>query len=242
MAPAFPRFGSLLALALVAGAAGCSSGELLLPEPPGGGENVALSKFDGDNQLGTVGELLPEPLIVSVRTARDLPAREREVEFVTMAGDVEIARDIAITDSQGNATIRCMLGTVPGDYVIRASLIDLEGEAQVQEFLAKARPGAPDTLSAISPVTQPGRRATPAATPPTVRVVDRFGNAVPEALVAWQVTAGQGEVSEALTRTVQDGSATVQWTLGNRIGVHKLTAAVEQPTVAPVTFTVTVLF
>jgi hypothetical protein len=72
--------------------------------------------------------------------------------------------------------------------------------------------------------------------------VDRFGNAVPEAVVAWQVTAGQGEVSEALTRTAPDGSATVGWTLGNRIGVHKLTAAVEQPTVAPVTFTVTVLF
>jgi hypothetical protein len=55
MAIASPRFSSLLALALLAGAAGCSSGELLLPEPPGGGENVALSKFDGDNQLGTVG-------------------------------------------------------------------------------------------------------------------------------------------------------------------------------------------
>ena len=242
MASISHRFSNLLSLIFVAGAAGCSSGELLLPEPPGGGENVALSKFHGDSQLGTVGELLPEPLIVSVRTARDLPAKEREVEFVTMAGDVEIARNIAITDSKGNATIRCMLGTIPGDYVIRAGLIDLEGEAQVQEFLAHARPGAPDTLSATSPASQPGRRATLAATPPTVRVVDRFGNAVPEAVVAWQVTAGQGEVSEALTRTAQDGSATVGWTLGNRIGVHKLTAAVEQPTVAPVTFTVTVLF
>jgi hypothetical protein len=218
MASISHRFSNLLSLIFVAGAAGCSSGELLLPEPPGGGENVALSKFHGDSQLGTVGELLPEPLIVSVRTARDLPAKEREVEFVTIAGDVEIARNIAITDSKGNATIRCMLGTIPGDYVIRASLTDLEGEAKVQEFLAQARPGAPDTLSATSPVSQP------------------------EAVVAWQVTAGQGEVSEALTRTAPDGSATVGWTLGNRIGVHKLTAAVEQPTVAPVTFTVTVLF
>ena len=92
----------------------------------------------------------------------------------------------------------------------------------------RLEPGAPDTLSATSPVTQPGRRSRPAASPPTVRVVDRFGNAVPDALVAWQVTAGQGEVSEPLTRTAQDGSATVEWTLGNRIGVQKLTAAVEQ--------------
>jgi hypothetical protein len=242
MATVLRRLGNSLAFIVVAGAAGCSGGELLLPEDPGGGDNVALSKFDGDNQLGTVGEQLPKPLIVSVRTARDLPAAEREVEFLTMTGDVEIARDTAITDSQGNASIRCMLGTVPGDYVIQAKLIDIEGDAPVQEFLALARAGAPDTLSATSAITQPGRRARPAATPPAVRVVDRFGNAVPDALVAWQVTAGQGEVSEALSRTAQDGSATVEWTLGNRIGVHKLTAAVEQPSVLPVTFTVTVLF
>jgi hypothetical protein len=233
---------ALLAFFLVAGASGCSTGELLLPEPPGGGENVALSKFEGDSQAGTVGETLPAPLIVSVRTARNLPAEEREVEFVTMAGDVEIARDTAITDSQGNATIHCVLGTIPGDYVIRASLIDLEGEAQIQEFIARASPGPPHTLSAASPLTQPGRRAWPAAKSPIVNVVDRFGNAVSEALVAWQVTTGEGQVSEALTRTAGDGSATVNWTLGNRTGVHKLMAAVEQPTVSPVIFTVTVLF
>jgi hypothetical protein len=245
MATALRPISSLLAFFIIAGASACSTGELLLPEPEGGGENVALSKFDGDNgdnQEGTVGETLPQPLIVSVRTASGRPAEEREVEFVTKAGDVEVARDTAITDSQGNAIVHCVLGTVPGEYVIRASLIDLEGEAQIQEFIARARPGPPHTLSATSPVTQPGRRARPAPISPIVNVVDRFGNAVPEALVAWQVTAGEGEVSETLTRTTLDGSATVDWTLGNRTGVHKLTAAVEQPTVSPVTFTVTVLF
>jgi hypothetical protein len=242
MATAPGRFNNFLSLLLVAGAAGCSSSELLLPEPPGGGENVALSKIDGDNQLGTVGELLPKALIVGVRTARDLPGVEREVEFLTMAGDLEIARDTAITDTQGNASIHCMLGTVPGDYVIQAKLIDVEGEVPAQEFVARAKPGAPATLSATGPVTQPGRRGQPAGKQPAVGIIDRFGNAVPDALVAWQVTAGQGQVSEALTRTTAEGTATVNWTLGNRSGVQKLTASVEQPAVAPVTFTATVLF
>jgi hypothetical protein len=236
------RLVNLLAFVLVTGTAGCASSELLLPEPPGGGDNVALSKYDGDNQQGIVGELLPKPLIVTVRTARDLPAQKREVEFVTIAGDVEIGRDTAITDSEGNASIHCMLGTVPGDYIIQARLIDVEGEAPVQEFFARARPGNPAALNPTSSVMQPGRRANPAPVPPAVQVLDRFGNAVPEAVVAWQVTAGQGSVSEALTRTADNGSAGVQWTLGNRTGVHKLTAAVEDPTVSPVTFTVTVLF
>jgi hypothetical protein len=164
------------------------------------------------------------------------------VEFITIAGDLEIARDTAITDSQGTASIHCMLGTIPGDYVIQARLIDLKGDAPVQEFVARAQPGSPAALSATSSVAQPGRRANPVRVPPAVQVLDRFGNAVPEAVVAWQVIAGEGAVNEALTRTADDGSASVQWTLGNRTGVHKLTAAVEQPTVAPVTFTVNVLF
>jgi hypothetical protein len=242
MATAPRRIRALLAFLVAAGASGCSTGELLLPEPPGGGDNVALSKSDGDNQEGTVGETLPEPLIVSVRTAGGWPAEEREVEFVTMADDLEIARDTAITDSLGNATLHCVLGTIPGDYVIRARLIDLEGEPQIEEFAARAWPGAPHTLSAVTAVTQAGRRAKPAPTSPIVEVVDRFGNAVPEALVAWQVTAGEGGVSEALTRTTGEGTATVEWILGNRTGVHRLTAALEQATVSPVTFTVTVLF
>lgn len=242
MATAPLRIASLLSLILVAGTTGCGSSELLLPEPPGGGDNVALSKFEGDNQEGTVGEQLPEPLIVQVRTARDLPAEGREVEFVTLMDELEIGRENAITDSQGNASIHCLLGTVPGKYVIEARLIDVEGEPQIQEFLAIARPGPPDTLRATSPLTQPGRRGGDAEKAPSVLVVDRFGNAVPQALVAWQVIAGQGSVGEALTRTSEDGSSTVAWTLGNRVGVHKLTATVEQPTVRPVTFTATVLF
>jgi hypothetical protein len=73
-------------------------------------------------------------------------------------------------------------------------------------------------------------------------VVDRFGNAVPGVPVAWQVIAGEGETSESISRTTAEGTATVEWMLGNRIGVHKLTATIEQATGSPVTFTVTVLF
>jgi hypothetical protein len=76
-----------------------------------------------------------------------------------------------------------------------------------------------------------------------VRVVDRFGNPVPDAAVAWQVTSGQGDVSAGSTPTDATGKATVTWTLGNRIGVQKLTAATSgSVTGAPVTFTATVLF
>jgi hypothetical protein len=73
-------------------------------------------------------------------------------------------------------------------------------------------------------------------------VVDRFGNPVEGVPVAWQVTAGQGTVSEPISTTKADGTATVGWTLGNRIGVHKLTAAIGTVYGSPVTFTANVFF
>jgi len=223
------------------GVLGCSGGDLLLPEPPGT-ENVALSKFEGDNQQGTVGEELPAPLVVQVLTvAREQPVTGRKVEFVTSSAGVELARDTSVTNSQGLATMLCVLGTAPGDYLIHASLVGVEGEAPAQEFVAKAKPGPPDTLRADSPTSQPGQRGQ-AATSPQVLIVDRYGNPVPEVPVAWQVTAGEGQTSEPITRTSDAGTATVNWTLGNRIGVHKLTATIERATGSPATFTATVLF
>jgi hypothetical protein len=226
----------------LAGALGCSSSELLLPEPPGA-EIVALSKFEGDNQEGTVGEQLPAPLVVRVVTVqRAEPAIGRTVEFVTSAGSVELGRATAVTDSEGKATLRAVLGTAPGDYIIQARLVEEAGEPQIQEFIARARPGPPDTLSAASPVSQAGRRGQDLTPPPLVRIVDRFGNAVPDVQVAWQVLSGEGEISEPITRTGDAGTATVNWKLGNRPGVHKLTATIEHATGSPALFTATVLF
>jgi hypothetical protein len=60
--------------------------------------------------------------------------------------------------------------------------------------------------------------------------------------VAWQVTAGEGTVSEPISTTDAEGNASVAWTLGNRIGVHKLTAAIGNVTGSPVIFTANVFF
>jgi hypothetical protein len=233
--------GRALLLVLLTGAAGCGAGDLVLPDPPGGG-NVDLSKVDGDGQEGIVGEQLPNPFVVRVLTEREQPAIGRRVAFVITSSAGDVNPDTAITDSQGLATARMVLGTAPGAYTIQARLVTAEDQIQTEEFTAAARPAAPDTLSSVSPVSQPGRLGQKVTTAPLVRVVDRFGNPVPGVPVAWQVIAGEGQVSEPITRTQTDGTAGVDWTLGNRIGVHKLTATIEQATAPTATFTATVLF
>lgn len=227
---------------LLVGALSCGSDLLLLPDPPGGGDNVALSKVNGDNQVGTVGEQLPNPLVVQVLTARELPAPGRKVAFEFTSVEGQVTPDTAVTNDAGEGVARWVLGTQPGLHTVRAKMADVEGESQVAEFTAEARPASPDTLSAQSPLSQPARRGQEVGSAPTVRVADRFGNPVPGVPVAWSVNAGQGQVSAPLTQTGPDGTTSVTWTLGHRIGVHKLTAAVGPIHGSPVTFTATVLF
>jgi hypothetical protein len=227
---------------LLAGVLGCGS-DLVLPDPPSGSQSVALSKVDGDEQTGTVGEPLANPLVVQVLTERDQPAPGLQVAFVLddpSAGTV--TPDTVTTNSQGQAIAHWTLGTIPGSHTVVAHLVGGESESQVAQFSAAAKAAAPDTLSAQSVLAQPGRRKQEVGTPPVVRVVDRYGNPVQDVPVAWQVTAGQGSVNEPITATDAEGKATVQWTLGNRIGVQKLTAAIGSVTGSPVTFTATVLF
>jgi hypothetical protein len=227
----------------MAGAIGCGS-DLLLPDPPGGGENVALTKVDGDEQVGTVGEPLPAPLVVQVLTAREQPASGRLVAFELNSDPAagEISPDTAVTNDAGQATARWVLGTSPGSHVVVAHLVGGEADNQVAEFRAAAKAAAPDTLRPASALAQPGRRSRQVDTTPVVHVVDRFGNPVPDVPVAWQVTAGAGQVEEPITATDADGNASAHWTLGDRIGLHRLTAAIGNVSGSPVTFTATVLF
>jgi hypothetical protein len=238
-----PHLVRRVVLVLAAATLGCSS-DLLLPEPADGGQNVALTKVTGDEQIGVVGEQLPAPLVVQVLSARELPAEGRKVAFMLSSDPAagEVSPDTAVTDNQGQATARWVLGTSPGAHVIIARLVGGEAENQVTEFRAAAKAGAPDTMTAASAQAQPGRRKGEVATAPVVHVVDRFGNPVENVAVVWQVTAGAGQVDQPITATDGNGNATVRWILGDRIGVHKLTAAIGKVTGSPVSFTATVLF
>ena len=227
---------------ILSGALACGGGDLLLPDPPGGGDNVVLSKVTGDNQEGVVGEQLPAPLVVQVLTARQLPATGRPVEFVFTSAAGEVTPATTITNSEGQATANWVLGTAPGPQTVTARLVIGDAEPQTEEFTAQAKPAAPDTLTAMSPTSQLGRRGQKAGTQPLVLVVDRFGNPVSDVPVAWQVTGGEGSVSVPITHTQTDGTSTVEWTLGNRPGLQRLTADVGPITGSPVTFTATVLF
>ncbi len=229
-------------LVLLTGVLGCGS-DLVLPDTPPSQENVALTKLNGDAQIGAVGETLASPLKIKVVTESQQPAPGLEVSFeLSDPAAGTVSPTTATTNTDGEAVTYWKLGTLPGSYTAIARLVGAEGADKITEFSATATPAAPDTLSAQTPLSQPGRRSQPIATPPQVRVVDRFGNPVPDVPVSWQVTAGQGSVSSPISTTDALGVASTGWTLGNLRGVQKLTAAIESAHGSPLTFTATVLF
>lgn len=221
---------------------GCGS-DLLLPEGSPGQLVSEVTMVNGDAQQGPVGGVLDLPLKVKVLTESEEPAEGVQVTFQLAdpaAGSLSPA--LATTNPAGEAVASWTLGTVPGSYVAVARIATAEGTDSI-EFHATAHPAAPDTVTALPPLDQPGAREQAVRDPPKVRVVDRFGNPVPGVPVAWQVIAGEGRVGSAITSTDGEGLATVEWILGNRMGVHKLTASVEQSsTGSPATFTARVLF
>ena len=151
--------------------------------------------------------------------------------------------DTAVTDSLGQAEANWVLGTSVGVYTAEARLVpDGESALPIAPLQATADPGAPDTVRASSPAIQPGNRGEPLAEPLVVMTVDRFGNPVAGAEVRWETSSGSGDVSAETTLTGSDGTTSVIWTLGNRVGVQRATAKVEHAEGSPVTFTATVLF
>jgi hypothetical protein len=229
-------------LVLLTGVLGCGS-DLVLPDTPPSEQNVALTKLNGDAQIGAVGEMLASPLKIKVVTETQQPAPGLEVSFeLADPAAGAVSPGTATTNTEGEAVTYWTLGTLPGSYTATARLVGAEGEDKITEFSATAKPAAPDTLSAQTPLSQPGRRSQPVATQPQVRVADRFGNPVPDVPVSWQVTAGQGTVSSPISTTDALGLASTEWTLGNLRGVQKLTAAIESVHGSPLTFTATVLF
>ena len=216
-------------------------GDLTLPDSSGAGYD--LTKVRGDDQTGPVGEALPEPLVVRVVASGGQPVVGQAVAFLLPEGESgRLDPDTAVTNSSGEALALWVLGTVPGEHQVEARLVTELADPPAELFQASAVAADPDTLRALSPLLQPGRRGDTLEDPLIVLVVDRFGNPVSGVEVQWQVTAGEGSVSADLTGTGADGTASVSWTLGGRIGVQKVTATVPGTTGSPVTFSATVLF
>jgi hypothetical protein len=226
------------AAAIVLG--GCS-GDVTLPGSTA--SLLSLAVVGGDGQTGTVGQPLADPVVVVVRSSAGAPMGGQKVAFVRAGTDDVFDPDTSLTDSDGHASTQWVLGRAPGAYAAAARIVPDSGAAGVLVPLqAAATAGAPDTVRAVGPLIQPGRRREPLDEPLVVAVVDRFGNPVAGVRVKWKAGHGNGDLAPEESVTAADGTTSVTWTLGNEIGVQRATAEVEEASTSSVTFTATVGF
>jgi hypothetical protein len=190
-----------------------------------------LEKVSGDGQLGSAGELLPEPLVLHALDRLGNPAIGVPVAFQIIEGGGSPTPAQTQTDVQGRASTTWTLGALAGEaQAIRGFLSFSVGQGV--NFAATAVPGLPAEIVVVSGDGVAAPRLSTLSDPLAVRVEDRFQNPVTGVTVQFAVIAGGGSVQPSSPSTDVGGLATTQWTLGEPLGDQSVSIMVEplQPT------------
>ncbi len=215
-------------LCLAAVLLGCTDATGNDPGTPGGSHLPSLraTAVGGNNQTGTAGRSLPQPLRVRVMFDTT-PVPGAVVAWATSAGSLAITS--SVTDADGVASAAWVLGAVPGPMT---ATVTVEGAAgSPLEFHASAL--SVITASLVSGDNQTGTVGQPLGQQLVVKVL---GSGVPEAgvLVTW--TASDGSIPPTSAPTDEFGLATFAWTLGHAAGEVVAYAAVARSTEPPIPF------
>ena len=212
---------------------GDTGGPTLKPGPP-----ASLQVVSGDQQTDTVGQELPNPLVVRVLDSTGHRVPGQIVNFRVTAGGGSVFAGAAITNDSGEARERWTLGTVAGDTQrVEARAVDAASGLALVFGVFRAV-GVPSAPAAMQKLAGDGQNGTADAALPeslVVKVVDQYGNGTPNVTVTWTATSGGGAVSPASVLTTDQGLAKAQWVLGSAVGVQ--TAKSEAGTTISTTFT-----
>ncbi len=173
----------------------------------------------GNNQTGTVGQALAQPLRVRVLNARGNAVANEPVSFVVTSGGGSLSAAVAgglaadlpavqtsvlvdvNTNASGEAEVSWTMGTSVGTQRATATVRSLTPA----QFTATAEAGAPASLTLEGGDDQLQVIGFPLDEPFAVAVADEFGNPVGGAPVAWQITAGNGELIDVSPATNDGG-------------------------------------
>jgi hypothetical protein len=213
----------------------CSGDNLLLPSA---GQPAKITVQSGDGQSATVGHALDQPIVVLVTDPENRPVEGIEVAFEPAAGAEITPKDTVVTGADGTATINYTLSTASGDQSIIAKAKPVVATAALSTTItAMAKPDAAVQLTLAGGGDQRAEVLTALPESLAVRVVDQFGNGVPDIQVTW--SADGGEISATSAATGGDGRSAVQRSMGDRPGSYGTTASVSGLDGSPVAFTAT---
>lgn len=195
----------------------------------------------GAQQTGTVGQGLPQQLVVRVRDRLDNAVPGAAVTLTVSPNGGTVAPASGTTGADGQLSASWTLGTTAGSFQLTASVA---GAVPVAVFNAKANPGPANNLAKASGDNQFGFRSTRLAQLVAVRVRDQYGNGVPNHAVQFTVPSGDGAADSAIAFTDTSGVARSGWVMPSTTGVDtvslqaaSLSGAGSPLLGSPVTFT-----
>ena len=178
-----------------------------------------MTLLAGADQTETVGNFLPEDPVVEITHVAGPIAEPVNIRWSVVSGGGTVTASVAEVgmDEMFRSTTRIVLGETAGPQVFRATLV--EDPSVSVDIMATGTPGSPRELQLISGDGQSGEVATVLPEALVVRVIDAFGNTVPEVRVGWSISAGGGTIDFEATATDAQGESRATATLGEVAGV-----------------------
>ncbi|HEX8317903.1 Ig-like domain-containing protein [Longimicrobium sp.] len=178
---------------------------------------LTLVKTAGDVAADTAGSA--QGVTVEARDAAGRPVTGVAVSWTVVDGGGSVTPAESVTGT-GGASATWTRGVAPGTQTLRAATAS--GATVV--FSTTVTAGAPSQLVKSSGDGQRARVGQPLPAPLVARVVDRNGNGVANAAVAWTVVSGGGSVNGG-TPTDSAGYTQASAVLGPQTGEQRFSVA-----------------
>ncbi|MDZ7261111.1 MAG: Ig-like domain-containing protein [candidate division KSB1 bacterium] len=203
------------------------------------GMAAMISKVSGDQQSATIGNALPEPLVVKVTDINNNAKPGYQVPFEVVQGTATIAESQPVTtNNEGKASARITFGTTAGTIIVEARATGLMGSPV--RFTEKATATSPVAMAVYSGNNQQGTISRELVYPVGVLVTDGHNNPVENVSITFAVTEGGGSLLNGSSVTTNaSGVAYNRWVLGPNTGKNELWAIKTGLSGSPITFTAT---
>lgn len=198
------------------------------------GSPVSLAVVSGGNQSGTVGTVLPAPLVVKAKDTYGNGVPNIQINFSDGGAGGGFSSNPVTTDSTGKASVSYTLPKTVGTKTVTASYNTLTAN-----FKEVAKAGTPATLGIVSGNNQTGAPNHQLPKPLVVVVQDAYGNGVSGITVTFSDSGSGGSFSTTTPSTNAAGQASVTYTTPSTPGLVNITASVTGLTSVVFTETVT---
>ena len=193
------------------------------PPPPPARVATTLKVVSGNNQTGRTNQHLTNPLIVKVLDQDGDALSDVTVSFTVNPSSGVLSPTSATTDADGEASTALQLGSTASTYTVTASV---SGIAQRVTFAATAtEPPRSETLEKVSGDSQRKEAYQHLPDPLVVKVLDQYGDPLPDATVSFTVTPSVGVLSPTSATTDADGQASTILRFGETTGTYTVTVA-----------------